>query len=198
MRFKLKTVLLTHNLSELEEIERISNDMDVPFHFDPMIFPRFNRDCEPIDYRVPSKDAVEKEFLNQSRAEQWVDLIQRMGKRKMSSDLYQCGAGLTLFYIDAFGMLRPCIMTPDLKHDLKNKRFKEIWKSEAFVQFRQKEKAPVKCMDCDQQLLCGYCPGFFKLESGNIHESSEYLCEIANNRKKAICDYSNYGEGAIK
>ena len=191
IRFKLKTVVLTHNFDDLSNIEKISDDFGVPFRYDGMIFSCFDGNRTPLKYRISPEDLIEKEFSSRSIAEQWVDLYQRMADRMVSSSLYQCGAGLSLFYINAYGLLQPCLMSTRLTHDLLGKSFKDVWYSKNFTKFREHTKAPLKCRGCNLKILCGYCPGFFMLESENGHGSLDFLCDIAQKRKKAILNFQN-------
>ncbi len=183
---KLKTMLLNINIHELAEMEAFAADLGAPFRFDAMISPRLDGDQEPLNYRVSPALVVAKEFSDQKRAKQQHDFYYRMNRQEILTDLYICGAGMNMFYIDASGMMRPCMMVPGAGHDLLNRSFEQVWHSDAFTQFSKKEKAPGICQTCDQKILCGYCPGFFALESGSEKTVSDYLCQIGRIRKQAI------------
>ena len=186
---KLKTMLLNMNIHELAEMEVFAADMGVPFRFDAMISPRLDGDPAPLNYRVRPEQVVAKEFADQKRAKQQHDFYYRMNRQAISTDLYVCGAGMNMFHIDAFGIMRPCMMVPGRGQSLLNRSFKQIWHSEAFTQFSKKEKAPEACQTCDKKMLCGYCPGFFQLESGSAQVVSEYLCDLGRMRKQAILNF---------
>ncbi|MFZ2631259.1 MAG: radical SAM protein [Desulfosalsimonadaceae bacterium] len=188
-RLKLKTVVLTINFDELEKIESIAVRLGVPFRFDAMISPRLDGDRAPLKYRVPPGEAVKKEFSNPDRAKQLHDFFYRMNRQKPSSDLYQCGAGRNMFHINPSGWIRPCLMVSGESRDLMTSSFTEVWRSSDFKQFREKEKAPAKCRECDKKVVCGYCPGFFQLESDNAWGPSEYLCDTGRERKEAIQNF---------
>jgi radical SAM protein with 4Fe4S-binding SPASM domain len=184
-------MLLAENSHELDDMQRIADKLGVSFRFDALVFSRFDGDQTPKECRVSMKDAVIKEFSEPRKARQWHEFFKRMSKIPASSKLYQCGAGLTLFHIDSFGMMRPCLMTFDKKHDLLGNGFKGIWYSKNFMKFRENQMAPEKCRDCEMITLCGFCPGFLKLEHGNHLDHAEILCEIGIERKQAILNYSN-------
>ena len=188
-RLKLKTVVLTINFDELEKIESIAVRLGVPFRFDAMISPRLDGDPAPLKYRVLPREAVEKEFSDPNRARQLHDFFYRMNRQKPLLDLYQCGAGRNMFHINPFGWVRPCLMVSCENRDLMAGSFRDVWHSSDFKQFREKEKAPAKCRECDKKAVCGYCPGFFQLESGYEWASSEYLCEFGRERKEAILNF---------
>jgi radical SAM protein with 4Fe4S-binding SPASM domain len=109
-----------------------------------------------------------------------------MARHGAGSDLFQCGAGLTLFHVDPEVQLRPCLMTPHVSFDLSKAGFLDIWNSERFLEFRKNKKAPEVCRKCDLKALCGYCPAFFRLETGQENMISPYLCDIGREFKSAI------------
>jgi radical SAM protein with 4Fe4S-binding SPASM domain len=188
-RLRLKTMALNVNFHELEKIESIAAELGAPFRFDAMITPRLDGDPAPVNYRVNPKEAVKKEFDNHGRAQQLHDFFYRMNRQKLSTGLYQCGAGRNMFHINPFGMMRPCLMVSGASQDLLSSSFHTVWNSSDFRQFGEKAKAPAKCRECDKKVVCGYCPGFFQLESGNEWVPSEYLCDIGRERKQAILNF---------
>jgi len=189
VRLKLKTMLLTVNFNGLEEIETLAAELGAPFRFDAMISPRLDGDPAPVKYRVKPKEAVKKEFSSPDRAQQLHDFFYRMNRQKLSEGLYQCGAGRNMFHISPFGLMRPCLMVSGASQDLLKSSFSNVWNSSNFRHFREKEKAHDKCRECDKKVVCGYCPGFFQLESGNEMLCSEYLCDIGQERKQAILNF---------
>ncbi|MDA3894651.1 MAG: radical SAM protein [Desulfobacteraceae bacterium] len=188
---KLKTILMSLNQHELKDMELFAQNKELSFRFDAMIFPRFNGDKEPVKYRVPPIEVVKKEFLSDKYAKDWCDAYERMARQVSGPDLYQCGAGLTLFHVDPEAQLRPCLMTPHVSFDLSNARFSDIWNSEIFLAFRKNKKMPKACQKCDLKVLCGFCPAFFRLETGEEDMISSYLCEIGWERKQAIGHIQN-------
>jgi radical SAM protein with 4Fe4S-binding SPASM domain len=145
---------------------------------------------------VDPKAAVKKEFSSTKRSKQLHDFFYRMNRQALSAELYQCGAGTTMFHIDPFGWMRPCLMVSGASQDLLTSSFSKVWHSSDFKQFREKGKLPVKCRECDKKVICGYCPGFFQLESGHEGASSEYLCDFGRERKQAIINFHLEGNEA--
>lgn len=185
-RFSLKTLLLNVNSHELAAMESFAADLGARFRFDAMVAPRLDGDPAPLRYRVSPEQAVEKDFFRHERARELCDFFHRMNQREISTDLYVCGAGLNTFYIDATGRMRPCLMVVHAAQDLAESRFMEIWKGDVFKEFKQGIQAPVSCRTCDSKMLCGYCPGFFRLESGSEQVPADYLCTIGQKRKQAV------------
>ena len=186
---KLKTMLLTINSHELEDMKAFAADLGASFRYDAGVFPRLDGDRSPLQYRVSPEIAVQKESHDRKRVKQWHDLYQRLNHLSSKGSLYECGAGVNTFHVDAAGILRPCFMVPGAKYDLKNHRFHDMWFEKGFVRFQRPGEMPQICKKCDKKSLCGYCPGFFHLENGDERIFSTFLCEIGARRKNMISRY---------
>lgn len=181
----LKTVLMSLNLHEFYEIEKIAKQYGVKFRFDSDIFPRFDGDRMPLSLRVPSKDAVEIDMSDPIRIESWRKFLNSQDKFRLSDRLYCCGAGVTNFHIDASGFLMPCLMISEDNFDLLQGGFDEGWQSMKHLQ--QKKTDPSnRCIGCDKISLCSYCPAFFLLENGDENSASEYICSSGTARFNVI------------
>lgn len=194
---RLKTVLMTLNSHEFSDIEKMAKDFGVQFRFDAAIFPRLNGDMSPLDLRVSPAEAVDKEFSAIDRVGRWEKYLGIHQYGSSSQDLYQCSAGVTGFYIDPSGGLRPCLMTTTLSYDLLKGSFFSGWK-EITSRIRQ-EKAghDFACTTCERKLLCGYCPAFFELENRDAQVRSDYLCTMGSGRHdqlKTICQKGDLHE----
>lgn len=187
VNLKLKTMALTINSHELNEMRAFASDLGVSFRYDAAVSPRLDGNPEPLSYRVPVEEVIKQESSDQKKKKQWLDLYRRM-KELVLDNLYECGAGVSMFHVDACGMMRPCFMVPGWKKDLRNHRFSDIWFDKGFTDFRGPGLMPRICRECDSKVLCGYCPGFFKLETGNEQVPSAYLCETGKYRKQMISD----------
>jgi radical SAM protein with 4Fe4S-binding SPASM domain len=186
IRVKLKTVLMTLNSHELSDMEIMARDLGVPFRFDPAVFPRYNGDKTPIEFRISPENAVEKEFSNQERADAWQKFYHRYKNMKMPDTLYTCGAGITSFHIDPIGNLQPCLMPTHIKYDLKTLDFLTGWRHVGSQIRLIKSSINSDCTNCEDQMFCGYCPAFFRLENESENIPSDYLCIMGRYRAKMI------------
>jgi len=190
---RLKTILMTLNSHEFADIERMAEDFGVKFRFDAAIFPRLNGDQSPLGLRVSPAEAVDKEFSNNERIDQWENFLENHQAGTASDDLYQCGAGLTGFYIDPCGSLRPCLMTTSLSYDLLTGSFSVGWQ-EITARIREKKTGhDFACNTCSLKLHCGYCPAFFELENRDAQVRSEYLCTMGRSRSKTLQNICSKG-----
>ena len=185
IELKLKTILMTHNRHEFQAIAGMAKELGLPFRFDAGIIPRFNGDKAPVGLRLPADTAVELEFTDNVRAEQWVQFWDRVVNPAGDNYLYSCGAGLTTCHINAKGMLQPCLMATDRQYDLKTGDFKPGWETMASIRSIEK-KTGSSCAGCEKITLCGYCPPLFKLENGSENTCSDYLCSTGRSRYERL------------
>jgi radical SAM protein with 4Fe4S-binding SPASM domain len=190
IRVRLKTILMTLNSHEFSAMQDMAKRYDVEFRSDAAIFPCFDNTLSPVELRVSPEAVVAKEFSDPETFRQWREHFERSRETFLTGPLYQCGAGLTTFHVDSSGFLKPCLMVTGLKYDLKKGSFKEGWET-VIPRIREKRIAPTfECATCEKLSLCGFCPAFFKLESGSDEIPSEYLCRIGHHRFRAIKEIS--------
>ncbi len=183
---RLKTVLMTHNNHEFFDIEKMAEKFGVKFRFDAAIFPRLNGDQTPVCLRVSAEEAVKKEFSDAERKNQWNGFLEEYRTQPVSDNLYRCSAGVTGFYVDPSGSLKPCLMANSTVFDLGAGSFLEGW-NEITKRIRaRRAAADFKCSSCEKLLFCGYCPAFFELENGREDICSEYICSIGNHRSRYL------------
>ena len=195
---KLKTILMTLNRHEYFDIENMAKELGVKFRFDPAIFPRLNGDQTPITLRVNAEDAIEIEFSDETRFQEWKDFFNRMKDIPTSDKLYQCGAGLSTFHIDPFANLQPCMMVSHVTYSILEGDFSTGW-NEIIPRMREKKpRSDFPCHQCKERTLCGFCPGFFQLESGEDDRHSEYLCALGKHRFKKLNNNLSGGQDEIK
>ena len=194
IKLKLKTILMTLNHHEFYAIENMAKKYGVKFRFDAAIFPRLDGDKGPLSLRVSPEEVVGKKFSDEERAWEWKAFFERMGGIPLQDTLYNCGAGLTSFHIDPYGWLQPCLMVTSPRHDLFRGNFMEGWRNVISGVRERKAGAAFACNQCDKMTLCGFCPGFFKLENGAEDIRSEYLCALGRSRFEAIKELENWEE----
>jgi radical SAM protein with 4Fe4S-binding SPASM domain len=179
---KLKTILMTLNQHEFFDIEDMAKEFGVKFRFDAAIFPCLNGDDTPLNLRVSPENAVEKEFSDNERLRNWKDFSKRYQGLPPSDTLYNCGAGLTSFYIDPYGNLQPCLMTTDFRYNLSKGSFSSGWYDIIPTIREKKAGATYTCNQCEKRMLCSFCPAFFRLENGSENIYSDYLCKMGQHR----------------
>jgi MoaA/NifB/PqqE/SkfB family radical SAM enzyme len=190
---RLKTILLTKNYNEFEDMRQLAKDLDVQFRFDGMIFPCLNGDPSPIAYRISPEEVAEISLSCEKFVTDWEQTKERMKHVPASEFLYSCGAGVNNFHIDYSGLLKPCIMVNTLSHNLLTGSFQEGWYN--VIPEIKKKKIPLEfaCNNCENHIYCGYCPAFFRLETGSETKISEFLCRIGNRMNRLIREKNEAG-----
>jgi MoaA/NifB/PqqE/SkfB family radical SAM enzyme len=186
INLKIKTILMILNAHEFYDMERMAKEYGVKFRFDAAIFPCFNGDKTPLRLRVAPEEAVEKEFSDAERSQNWREYYEKRKDLVFSDSLYLCGAGLTNFHIDPFGNLQPCLMTQSYKYDLSAGGFLNGWRNLIPSIRAKKAGAAYSCNGCGKRSLCGFCPPYADLEHGEEKSCSGYLCKIGELRYQAI------------
>ncbi|MBM4031479.1 MAG: radical SAM protein [Planctomycetes bacterium] len=182
----IKTILMTINRHEFSAMRQVAEGMGVKFRFDAAIFPRFDGDRAPLRLRVPPREAVAWEMANERIVAEWRGFVRRQGAIAPPKTLYQCGAGVTAFHVDASGSLRPCLMVAEPSCSLLDRGFREGWDTVIPRLHERMPKEGFACRACEKRALCGYCPAFFALENGAEDAGSDYLCALGRLRYAAL------------
>ncbi len=204
----LKTVLMSINQHELDDMRGMAAELGVRFRMDAALFPclpnpsfvplRGNRDRGPLDLRVSPREAVAKELSDPERLEEWVEYSELRRNQAPAEGLYVCGAGLTNFYIDPYGFVSPCLMTTQYRYPLGERGFAGLW-AEPLAELRRKTpRDSYTCNTCEMQTACTACPAFNFQETGWEDVKSEYVCETARHRWQAIQAASGHAGGSAR
>lgn len=191
-RVALKSVMMTLNQGEFGALEALAQSRGIRFRRDASIFPAFSGDRSPLQLRVSPERAVDLELNVPGVIAGWREYLARFGDVAVPGSVYSCGAGLTTFHVDPFGVLHPCVMARSPRSPLASGRFAEGWSEMARVRDLQ-APAGFRCRDCRMKLVCGYCPGFFAAENGSEDIPSDYLCQIGKLRYERITQSASGG-----
>ncbi|PIZ15519.1 hypothetical protein COY51_05040 [Candidatus Desantisbacteria bacterium CG_4_10_14_0_8_um_filter_39_17] len=182
---KVKTTVTTLNQHELWKIKKyVEEELKVEFRFDATISPKLDGSKGPCNLRIPPEEVVKLDIADERRFKEWTEICKRFWGPIHSDTLYNCGAGLSSFHVDPYGMLRICLMvrTPGL--NLRQFSFQESWKE--LNKFRmQKAGTDSRCRNCEIA-FCDWCPGWAQVENGDLETPVEYLCQIAHLQAKAF------------
>lgn len=182
--WKLKTVLIRENAHEIDEMKRLAREWGVSFKFDGDINPSIGEGRSggraPCASRVESERQIDEELADPALREDTLRLLERTAAVGRGERLYDCGAGLHGFYINARGNLQMCILTGHRGQPLRGAAgigaaFDAGWKS--FGEVRELKRHPDSpCLSCDIATLCESCPGFAHLENGDERSEVVHLC----------------------
>ena len=190
IRMSLKSVLMTLNQHEMVEMEKIADSWGLEFRFDSAVFPCLpNRGKEPLDLRVDPARAVEIEMSSPKRLKAMADYFETRQNVPGAPEMYQCGAGLTAFYVDPFGDVSPCLMTTKYRYSARGQEggFGARWRDDVSkIRTLKPENPDHACGSCGVRAVCSGCSAFHALETGREDVKSEYVCETTQHRVKAL------------
>jgi radical SAM protein with 4Fe4S-binding SPASM domain len=185
----LKTVVMSLNRHELEELKNWTAELRVPFRFDAMITPKLDGSQEPCTLRLTPQEVVAIDLADEQRSKEWKELIKKFTMcLPEPENLYFCGAGIGGFHLDFQGMLGLCLLVRKPGYHLPSGSFREGWNNFLVKVRQQKRQNPIPCTRCELIALCGQCPGWALLENGNPEGKVEYLCQIAHLRGATFDD----------
>lgn len=183
---KIKTTVLTLNQDELWQMKKyVEEELGVEFRFDAVISPKLNGSKEPCSLRIPPEEVVKLDLADEKRLEGWKEVCERFWGPLHSDTLYNCGAGVSSFHIDPYGVLRICCMARTPSSDLRQSSFQEGWQKLHKFRVQKSFSTNSKCRDCEIA-LCDWCPGWAQVENGNLETPVEYLCRIAHLQARAF------------
>lgn len=182
VRLTLKTIVMTLNQDSVAGVRLLAERIGAKFRFDAEIFPRLDGDRSPLALRIPPPEAAALEFADKELARAWEAHYEKYREGGGLDCLYPCSAGLTTFHVDAAGRLKPCLMVAEPFFDLKTGAFADGWAGPVRGVREQRPAEALSCRQCERRSLCGYCPGFFRLETGSEQCPSPFLCKMAEAR----------------
>lgn len=186
VRVGLKTVLLSTNHHELDAMRALADGYGVSFRFDAAISACLDGDRSPLDYRLPPEQAVAIELADETRIGQRRKQYEQLRSGPAPEGLYCCGAGISTFFLDAHGVMFPCLMARSITHDAARDGFSSGWR-DVMPRIRDLAAGGMEdCNRCEARSLCDACPGFVALETGAEDGRSDYLCTVGKTRDAAM------------
>jgi len=187
VRVGLKTMVMTLNSHEIGSMKTLAKDYGIQFRFDTAINSGLDGDHSPLRYRLTPEETVELDARDEERMQECRELAEDFAASEDGSgSIYQCGAGMNTFHVDAFGMLRVCMMSRDRTYSIPEGSFREGWRSFVPEVLSRQWASDPPCRTCRLRSLCGQCPAWGYLEHGDPEARVEYLCRTALLRAEAL------------
>lgn len=192
----LKTMILRANVDEVPAMRSFAESVGARFRTDAGVCTRHSGGREPLGQRVDAPIAVGLELATAERRAALRTYYDRARTVPPSALLYECGAAVTGFSVDAGGILHPCLMSTAIGADAVRLGFKAAWEtiSRKVSALRSDPASP--CTPCDLRGLCGRCPPLAEIETGYASHPVAYQCELGRTRRDVI-EATRESEGAI-
>lgn len=194
----LKVTVGDFNLAQVEDMAAMADGLGIKAVFSSLIFPRNDRDPAPTALRLD--DAGLERFIRFETAYMLENLGEIMGvetgelnyedlagyMRKCAIDPVQvegesrryCGGGSTVFAINPYGDVYPCVAFPLIVGNVLKDNFSDLWKnSPELMRLRgQEDNLPLECKECDLLDKCAICRALSFLEEGETMAVSRERC----------------------
>lgn len=196
---RLKTMVLTLNVDEFQEIRRLAEDMELKFRYDCSLHSALVNDdndgcincCNnaekkslhgTLQYRLAPERAAEVDMMSEDLYPVQKPPVETTVAGKKRSTLYYCGAGKNYFHINPYGLMQPCLIVPSHCYDLDDGGIQEAWET-VMKEFAGTLVTPeFQCNSCAIQESCTACPAVHALRSGSPELVDEYYCRYATKR----------------
>ncbi|MFH1504495.1 MAG: radical SAM protein [Candidatus Omnitrophota bacterium] len=184
----LKTNCLKQNKNEVGKIKEFTEELlgkpaknKYYFKYDPMIYPRFNGDKTPCQYRLSAQELIEAKKQDSDIWKQYQKGLDNdfPDLERDRQFLYRCNAWMSQFFINPYGRLKFCAFSDKFSVDLKKVSFAEGFYKAFPKLLSEKFKTDSKCRDCKLRALCYHCPARAYLETGDEEAPVPYYCELA-------------------
>lgn len=185
---KLKTMVMTLNAHEFQDMRRYAKSLGVPFRYDTQINPRIDGSQEPNRYRLTPEEIVSLELEDPELADKLSKELPRLYgiHSKRGNKLYLCQAGKNSFHITSDGKLNVCMLSHLPGYDLHKGTFYDGFHN-IFPKVRAKRRTRYsKCQVCPALNLCSLCPAWAILEHGDPEAEVEFLCQTTKLRVAAF------------
>jgi radical SAM protein with 4Fe4S-binding SPASM domain len=183
---RLKTVAVTVNKHELDDMRRLAEGLGVEFKLDAMMSPRIDCSQSPLEVRLLPEEVVELDVRDDKRMAEWGLFAQlHLGEKQQQHQddrVYQCGGGINSFAVDPMGGMSICVLSQNDKFDLHGGSVREGWEQFLRKVRDRKVSRATKCTDCGLKSLCGMCPANGELENSDPEAPVDFLCQVAHLR----------------
>jgi radical SAM protein with 4Fe4S-binding SPASM domain len=188
IKLRIKTVVMQQNKDETDAVQQFAEEMGAEYRFDAMIQPQ-NDGCKtPIEYRLSPQQIVDLEARDEGRIKDWLRLYE-LGRIDRGDQVFMCGAGINSFHLDSEGLISACSLTRHEGYDLRNGTFEEAWEDVMPKTIFRKTSTDSKCKTCDLVSICGRCPGWSYLETGDEEAKIDFHCQVGRLKSRVMKDY---------
>jgi AdoMet-dependent heme synthase len=178
LRVTIANVLMTANLSDHYQLQKLAAEMGVRYTLDPTITPMMDGDTSVLSLRIPGEELPEV-FRNPALVTNMEEFC-APPKVPTEKDLesHSCSAGHSFCYISPYGDVFPCVQFPLPTGNIRKQKFLDIWNfSPQLKEVRSiRAKDLTVCSSCAHVSSCSRCPGLAYME-GSMRGPSTADCE---------------------
>lgn len=178
----LKTVVMTVNQHELDQMQAFATELGAHFRYDGNIWPRLDGRQSPRRLMLSEQDLLDLDFSDVQRRQAWEDQARLARQSNLRAEyVYSCGAGMRSYAINSRGEMGICGMVRTPRYSLLENEFAKIWELLG-IQRLQKRQTTSRCQTCGLGGLCLVCPALSQAVNGDDESPDEVACQLAHKR----------------
>lgn len=181
IKFTLRTIATKTFYDSLKNgsFEEIAKKFEVPFRYDPIIFPQISGNVTPLEERLTAEQIADLEASNDFRKSSWEKLI-----NDNSVFSWKCRAGVSSVAIDFQGNAFVCGLYRKFPISVIESNLESVLGHLRKIhQTHTKIVETNECAKCSNRYICKWCPAYAQIyNSGNESRKIEFLCDLANAR----------------
>lgn len=197
---KLNGSLVPGNKDDLEKIQLIAKELEIPLEVDTYMFePIHKKVCGQAEFsRLTAREAAEgfvkvkqevlseEEFMKLAKA--MSECYHRKGnfEGEVPLEILPCRAGRSSFWINWKGDMTPCVFMDKPAIPVFENGFAKSW--EYIKQERDKLFMPPVCSKCEKRLFCTVCGACAYTETGDFQIRPEYMCEFTQEKLRLMSE----------
>ena len=183
----LKAMAIKSNKHEINAMKLFAEKRGVQFRFDPELNMGVDGRKSPESVRLSADEALEFDLADEKRSRGWEAFCDEfLGPQERAEYIYQCGAGIDSFHINAYGQMTPCLIVRSPAYNLREGTFRDGFYNFIPQVISRKRTKESKCVGCELIALCSQCPGVAYLETGDEEAPVESMCELAKLRASSF------------
>lgn len=186
LKINLKTVLLTTNQHELEQMRALTTSFGLKFRYDSTLWPRLDGSIRNLQFQVPQQTILALDLEDPQRREGWEETaVQFEGQLLRAERVFNCGAGYRSFHINSHGRMNPCMMVRRPSFDILQMGFNQAWEALGSIH-TMKRTLNTECETCTVAALCTQCPGWSLAVHNDFETPVADVCELGKSRASLL------------
>ncbi len=190
---KLNGSLTADNWEDLENIQRIAGELEIPLEVDAYMFPSSRKEvCQfNQESRLSPEQAAEgflKIWEEEHGEEELVRLAHVMTEYREKATALEvcemeplpCRAGRSSFWITWKGIMTPCVFMDKPGIPVFEQGFQKSW--EYIKKRREQLFLPIECTKCEKRKFCTVCGACAYTETGSFNKKPEYMCALTEEK----------------
>lgn len=197
---KLSGSLTTDNKDDLENMQRIAKELEIPLEVDTFMFrPIHKGKCQQSNFRrltatqaaegfvkVKREELSEEDFMELAKAMDECYHSEKDFKGETALEKLPCRAGMSSFWINWKGEMTPCVFMDKPAIPVFEEGFSKAW--EYIKGERDKLFMPPECCKCGKRAFCTVCGASVYTENGDYQRRPEYMCEFTQEKLRLMSE----------